>query len=59
MRYYVQVPEVHISTVEIEADSPEQALGRVRDGEGKEVNLEYLGTLDTTPYQDWRVEEKP
>lgn len=48
-RYHVYVPEVHYQTVEIEADSPKDAVKAVNDGNGDvlEGALEYSYTLDT------------
>lgn len=46
MRFLVGVREVHISTMEIEAESAEQALQKIRDGEGREVKTEYSHTID-------------
>ena len=47
MKYYlVQRREIHVSTLRIEADSPEDAAQRVQDGEGDEVTLEYRETVD-------------
>ena len=49
-KFRVQVPEVHYQTVEIEAESPGQAVSLVNDGEGNYLDdhLEYSHPLDTT-----------
>ena len=56
MKFLVQVREVHVSTLEVEATSKEDALDQVRrDGTdaGEEINLEYSHTLDS---DNWTVE---
>lgn len=55
MKYTVTVKEIHDSYVEVEADSPEQALEKVKNGEGDEVCLEYNSTLDQ--FDIWNVHE--
>ena len=52
--YYVQVREVHVSTREIVADSPEDALEKVKDGEGDEITCEYSHTLDD---DTWSIDD--
>lgn len=54
MKYTITVKEVHDSYVEIEADSPEQAIEKVKAGEGEEVSIEYNRTLDS---ETWNVHE--
>lgn len=46
--YLVEVPEVHYQTVRITADSPQDALAKVRDGDGDYLDgrLEYSHTLN-------------
>jgi len=53
-KYTVLRREVHISHQEIEADSVEDAINRVVDGEGDEVYFEYSHTLDS---DIWSVED--
>lgn len=53
-KYYVEVREVHVSTREIEAESPEQATELVREGGGTQVLCEYSWTMDP---DTWTVEE--
>jgi hypothetical protein len=55
MRFLVGVREVHVSTVEVEAESPEEAMRLVQDGDGEEIMREYSHTLDPDL---WTVEEK-
>lgn len=45
-KYYVGIREVHVSTVEVEADSAEEALDLAAEGAGEEVMIEYSHTLD-------------
>lgn len=52
--YYVHIREVHVSTREVEADSPEEALEKVKDGDGEETMCEYSHTLDD---ETWTVED--
>lgn len=54
MRFLVGVREVHVSTMEIEAESPEEAMRLVKDGAGREVMCEYSHTLDPDL---WTVEK--
>ena len=54
MRYTVTVKEIYDSYVEIEAESPEEALKKVRGGEGDEVDQEYYSTMDSST---WDVSE--
>ena len=53
-RYLVDIPEVHISTREVFASSPEEAL-KIAGHEGEELSLKYDYSLDT---DKWTVEEK-
>jgi len=49
--YFVQVREVHVTTTEIEAESPQDAAHKVvRDGEGDEVIFEFSHYLDVKTY---------
>ncbi len=50
--YTVTVREKYDSYVEIEANSPEEALEKVKNGEGREVACEYNSTL---PSDTWNV----
>jgi predicted transcriptional regulator YheO len=52
--YRVGVREVHVSTREIDAESPEEALDKVQEDEGEEVMCEYSHTLDRDV---WTVEK--
>lgn len=57
MRFYlVSVMEQWSQRVLIEAESPKQAIERVREGDGEYLNnsLEHVSTLDT---ETWSVEE--
>jgi hypothetical protein len=55
-KFRVLVREVHIQPTIIEADSKEEALKKVFDGEGEldTQGFEYSHTLDT---DTWTVEE--
>lgn len=53
-KYHVLVREVHTSTQEIEADSVEDAIQLIREGEGKELTCEYSYTMEPTT---WSVDE--
>ena len=55
MKYIVKIREVHISYLEIEAESHEEAISLVADGEGEQLLQEYSHTLDP---DEWSVEEK-
>lgn len=54
-KFNVLIREVHISVREIEAESAEEALRTIADGEedGEEVMCEYSHTLDP---DTWTVE---
>ena len=53
--YIVKVREVHVMDVVIEADSKEEAIAAVTDGDGEyqDDSLEYSHTLEA---EDWTVE---
>jgi len=59
-RYLVLRREVHVSHIPITADSKEQAIQKVADGEGEEIFLEYSHTLavDTWTVEDLSEEKK-
>lgn len=48
MIYRVEVKEVYSSHRIVEADSPEEAIAKVKGDEGEEVLLEYSHTLDSS-----------
>jgi hypothetical protein len=52
-KYLVLVHEVHVSTVEVEAESVEEAINNASSGE--EVICEYSHTLHT---DTWSVEDE-
>jgi len=52
-KYHIGVREVHVSTMLVHATSKEDAIRKVKDGEGEEVLLEYSHTLDP---DIWTVE---
>lgn len=56
MRYLVVIREVHKQEVLIEADSPEEAMAKVQEGEGENGELDYDYTLEP---DTWDVEENP
>ena len=49
MFYVVGIKEVHIRTVVVEADSPEEARA-LADSDCAEIDLEYAYTLDPSEY---------
>lgn len=51
-KFTVEVREVHISHVQVEAETREEAVANVKGGEGDELNLEYSNTLDK---ETWAV----
>jgi len=53
-KYLVGIREVHVNTVEVLAESEEEAKMKCRDGEFDEIELEYSHTLDPDL---WTVEE--
>jgi hypothetical protein len=53
--YTVSVPELWYSHVDIEADSEEDALNKVREGEGEYGQSEYSHTIE----EDWQVTPHP
>lgn len=56
-KYLVGRREVHVAYVEIEADSPEEAISSVADGNGDESDFfEYSHTLDP---DTWTAEKAP
>lgn len=57
--YTVTVKQVHDSYVEVEANSPEEAIIKVEQGEGEEVEFSYAFTLDSDGTIPWNVHENP
>lgn len=53
MKYDVQVREVHVQHMIVEAGSPEEAVKKVRDGDGDQADIEYSHTLEP---DTWTVE---
>jgi len=45
-KFAVTRKEVHISYSQIEAETAEEAISRVQDGDGEEVLVEYSHTID-------------
>lgn len=55
-KYIVKRPEVHYQNFEVEADNPQAALQRVRDGEDDETCCELDFVYDRTlGPDDWVV----
>ena len=54
-KFAVAVREVHVSLMVVEADTMDEAVSRVEDGEGEEILCEYGHTLgtDTWSVQKW------
>jgi hypothetical protein len=48
--YIVKVPEMYLSHMEVKADSEEEAIAKVSDGEGTEVHLEFMHTLESPDF---------
>tara|TARA_R110000824_G_scaffold15635_2_gene65621 strand:+ start:2784 stop:2951 length:168 start_codon:yes stop_codon:yes gene_type:complete len=46
MKYTIEVPEVHIATHEVVADSTEQAIEKIKMGESIELACEYSHSLE-------------
>ena len=53
-KYVVLVQEIHYAHMAIEANSEEEAVNLVRDGEGEQIELEYSSTNDP---DTWNVQE--
>ena len=53
MKFHVLIREVHIRKKEVEADSAEEAVAKVKAGDGDEISCEYSHTLD---WEAWTVE---
>lgn len=53
-KYTVLVREVHVSHMVVEADSPEEAIKKIKDGDGDEATCEYSHTLDS---ETWSVDD--
>lgn len=55
MKYAVWVPEVWVQEISIEADSPEEAMKLVKNGDGIYLDdrLDYSHTLD----EGWDIQE--
>lgn len=54
MLFNVGIREVHVTTFEIEAESPEAAMEIAKQRKGREVMSEYSHTLDP---ETWTVEK--
>ena len=55
-KFTVERPEVHISFVEVEAETAEEAFDLVYEGEGEEVALTYSYTLDPSE-KSWHISD--
>lgn len=53
-KYTVLVREVHVSHMVVEADSPKEAIKKIKDGDGDEALCEYSHTLDS---ETWSVDD--
>ena len=54
MKYHIAVHEVHINTVEVEADSPEDAIDAVIQGnytDPDDLAMEYSHSVDSDCWQ--------
>ena len=52
--FHVGIREVHVSTRKVMARSAQEAIDKLKDGDGDEVMCEYSHTLDP---ELWTVEE--
>jgi hypothetical protein len=54
-KYVVEVREVWVQKREIEADNPNEAIQKVKNGEGEDVEngMEYSHTLED--YDNWGI----
>jgi len=52
-RFRVLVREIHVTTCLIDADTPEEAIEAVREGDGDFILSEYVETLS---HDTWTVE---
>jgi hypothetical protein len=48
--YIVKVPEMYLSHMEVDANSEEDAIAKVSNGEGTEVYLEFMHTLESPDF---------
>jgi len=53
-KFHVNVPQVYISTMEVEAEDEDDARDKVVHGEGEEVNLSFSHSILG---DDWEVED--
>jgi hypothetical protein len=54
-QYIVEVPEIHISRMLIEADTPDDARRMVSIGDGVEISCKYRKT--ETDFVEWSISE--
>ena len=54
-KYCVQVVETHHQDVYIEAETAEEAIMLVREGEGEYKEAHYLETLDSSEWQVYEI----
>ena len=54
-KFHVKVPQLYISTMEIEAENEEDALDKVLEADGEEVLLEFSHSIMG---DEWEVEKK-
>lgn len=57
-KFRVLRPEVHYAHVIVDAESPEEAREKVRDGEGEETYVEYSHTMEERDPKDWEATEE-
>lgn len=57
-KFIVEVREVHVQSMRVEAESAEEAIKKVVNGEGEIVEncMEYSHTLDS---ENWTVRQEP
>ena len=46
MKYYVEVPEVHIAFHEVKAKSKKEAIQKAQDGDSNELIISYSHSLE-------------
>ena len=49
-KYEVTIYEIHKAVLVVEAESEEEAILKVEDGEGEEILCEYDGVADDMPF---------
>lgn len=53
-KYCVVIPEVHLAYLMVDAETEDEAIAKVAEGDGQEINLEYSHTFGDDEYK-WQV----